>query len=332
MMIDISVIVTTYNQEDTVAETLESIKYQLKSYGKTQQVQLIVADDGSNDRTETVISRWLRENENIFKEVCTIFSQNNKGTCKNFANACRKASGKRIITIAGDDIWANTNVIETILECGEKDIIACPPLKFKQGKVMLNKAAYYSEIQGIFYDEKEIIKRSKFSCPIINGAVIGRKLYDNQVLEFSEQFDLLDDQTRFAKMFEMYQDFRYRYQKTPIMLYRISEMQVTNINNKLHDRIISDKVKLTEYMLKKEKNVFTRNSIKCEEMRITNPNKFERIWRFVYWGAYLDILSYKVNFPKIDAIADEMIKTALDNNMDMYVQEIQSRARKYSEY
>lgn len=331
-MVDISVIVSTYNQEDTIAETLESIKYQLETYHVEQQIQLIIADDGSTDRTTDVISNWLADNENLFESVCKVFSEHNKGTCKNFASACRQALGKRIITIAGDDIWANTNVLEALLKCGENDIIACPPLKFRQGKLILDKKNYYSEIQGMFYDEKEIIRRSKFSCPIINGAVIGRALYDEEVLAFSEEFDLLDDQTRFVKMFEKHQNFRYKHQDIPIMLYRISDKQVTNTNNKLHKRIIEDKIKLTDYILKTEKHLSTRIAVRCEKLRVVNPERFEKIWKFVYWGAYKDILFYKRNFSKIDAIAENMMITAKEKDMDAYLVEIHGRAQKYNVY
>lgn len=57
----VTVCVVTYNSEDFILETLESIKNQ--TY---KNFELIISDDGSSDNTLTVAKKWLEKNDKYF--------------------------------------------------------------------------------------------------------------------------------------------------------------------------------------------------------------------------------------------------------------------------
>ena len=74
-------VVTCYQQEEFIAMSLESVKYQIQRYGQEQQFQLIVTDDGSKDSSREVIRQWLEQNKALFAQVDLLFNKENAGIC-----------------------------------------------------------------------------------------------------------------------------------------------------------------------------------------------------------------------------------------------------------
>ncbi|RRO08357.1 glycosyltransferase family 2 protein [Pectobacterium aquaticum] len=104
----VSVTVISFNSSSTILETLDSILDQ--SYG-SENIELIISDDGSKDNTIDVINLWLKNNEVFFKRVKLIANSINSGVPKNCNLAWKAASCDWIKTIAGDDILL-TNCLE----------------------------------------------------------------------------------------------------------------------------------------------------------------------------------------------------------------------------
>lgn len=82
-------------------ETLDSIVNQ--SYG-TENVELIISDDGSKDNTVQVINDWLAQHQVKFHSVKFLANEVNGGISKNCNIAWKAATSEWIKTIAGDDI------------------------------------------------------------------------------------------------------------------------------------------------------------------------------------------------------------------------------------
>ena len=328
-MYDISIVVITYNQETTILETLESIKYQITKFGAHITFQLILADDASTDSTRAKIEKWLYKNADIFSDIVKAYLNKNAGICKNYAQAFRRVAADHFAVIAGDDLWPNINLTELILSCEEKEIIGGLPLFFKDYSILQDKRLYYSIAACSYYNEKKIIQISKYRCPVLNGFIIGKKLISEEVLRFSEQFDLLDDQARQVRMFELYKDFKYRYANLPILLYRKSDSQVTNNAGVFNTRIIQDKVGLTDYVLKHEWNPFIRIAARYERMRVSDPERFKKLWKFGYIQAYREIILYKLRKKDMDSKISEIMKLTDAQNMQEYVFKIAERAMGY---
>lgn len=111
--IDISVIVVCYNQEGTIARTLDSILKQ-KEAGT---IEIIVNDDHSTDSTGEIILDYQAR----FPEVVSCFIQpENLGVQGNYFHALRRCNGRYIADCAGDDWW-------------------CDPLKLSKEKKILDQ-------------------------------------------------------------------------------------------------------------------------------------------------------------------------------------------------
>jgi glycosyltransferase involved in cell wall biosynthesis len=94
-----SVVVTTYNSEQFVLETLDSVKAQTYS-----SIELIVSDDCSTDNTVEVCREWLVRNRGRFVRTDIITVQKNTGVSGNCNRSIAAAKSDWIKFIAGDDI------------------------------------------------------------------------------------------------------------------------------------------------------------------------------------------------------------------------------------
>lgn len=106
----VSVLVLCYNYEKIVAEAIQSVLVQ--TYGN---LEIIICDNGSQDRTRQVIERYAVEDARIVP----IYLPVNQGVSGNF-NACiDRATGEYIAVLCGDDvmlpdkIWQQVEFLET---------------------------------------------------------------------------------------------------------------------------------------------------------------------------------------------------------------------------
>ncbi len=77
----VSVIISSYNHERFVRQSVDSVLTQI-----CDDVELIVVDDGSSDGSVSLLSSLVRENGFYF------YSQENKGICKTLNTAIKEYS------------------------------------------------------------------------------------------------------------------------------------------------------------------------------------------------------------------------------------------------
>lgn len=111
----VSVIVLSYHSEPYILETLESVYRQ--TYGP---LELIVADDGSTDRTAEVARAWIAEKKDRFVNCVVRVNEVNQGIPGNLNSAIRMAQGKYIKTIAADDLLRPDCIEVNTRTCEEK--------------------------------------------------------------------------------------------------------------------------------------------------------------------------------------------------------------------
>lgn len=105
MPIDISVIVVTYNQQDTVGRTLDSILMQ----NFDGEFEIIVGDDASIDSTREVCEDYANRYPD---KIRYIRRESNLGLVANYYDCIRQADGKYIADCAGDDFWVDCNKLQ----------------------------------------------------------------------------------------------------------------------------------------------------------------------------------------------------------------------------
>lgn len=97
---DISVIVATYNQESTIARTLESILEQ----DFAGRYEIVIGDDGSTDGTRSVCESYAARYP---EKIRYIHRDVNMGVCRNYFDCISRCRGRYLADCAGDDFWVD---------------------------------------------------------------------------------------------------------------------------------------------------------------------------------------------------------------------------------
>jgi glycosyltransferase involved in cell wall biosynthesis len=95
----VSIIVITYNSAKFVIETLQSAKDQ--TY---RNIELIISDDGSKDKTIEICNEWILKNQDRFFRIEFLTVPFNTGIPANCNRGVKAAKGEWVKIIAGDDI------------------------------------------------------------------------------------------------------------------------------------------------------------------------------------------------------------------------------------
>lgn len=105
----VSVAVIAYNSSDTITETLDSIAAQ--TY---QNIELIVADDGSPDNTIKVAQKWIDSHKDRFIRTKIVTVEKNTGVTGNYIRAEQNSNGEWIKNIDGDDKLVPTAIADYV--------------------------------------------------------------------------------------------------------------------------------------------------------------------------------------------------------------------------
>lgn len=100
----VSVIMVTYGHEKYICEAIEGVLIQFCNF----DVELIIANDCSPDRTDAVVKEYLSKVKipsNL--KINYIQHEVNKGANENFIWAKEQSSGKYIAICEGDDYWTD---------------------------------------------------------------------------------------------------------------------------------------------------------------------------------------------------------------------------------
>ena len=315
-----SFIVVVYNEEKTVLETLESIKYQVKMYGKNQEFQLIIADDKSEDKSRVVMDRWIKRNHSLFKVIDRLYYEENVGTCKNYVRALRCIKGEEFFSISGDDIIAQNNLFDKFELLNKYDVVLNSSLKFVDGgEVIDNKRDYFMISLQACMDYNYIRWATKLGSPVLNGAIYKKGLLTDEILDYISKFDLVDDRPRYFKMFQD-KKLKVSYSNSPIILYRVSEWSVTNFTGRFSQRHNNDIIKLYDDIIKSEKSVFLKGIIKWQRdcYNLRGRKGFLGSLRFL--SPYYAILFWKslINARKVNALSQRMVNDYLKVNTSYY--------------
>ena len=105
LQVIISVIVCTYNQEDTIGRTLDSILAQKCHL----PIEIVIGEDGSTDGTLAVCQQYQKLHPDT---IHILANKPNKGFVRNYFDCLRACQGKYIADCAGDDFWIDERKLE----------------------------------------------------------------------------------------------------------------------------------------------------------------------------------------------------------------------------
>ncbi|KAF1022968.1 MAG: hypothetical protein GAK29_03056 [Acinetobacter bereziniae] len=95
--IQVSVCIVTYNQEKYIAECLDSLLSQKTNF----KFEIIIGEDCSTDGTRAIIQSYIEKYPSL---IVPLFYKNNVGAVENIKQVYKKAKGKYIAHMDGDDL------------------------------------------------------------------------------------------------------------------------------------------------------------------------------------------------------------------------------------
>lgn len=105
----VSVLMITYNQEDYVAEALNSILKQNVNF----EYEIVISDDHSTDKTKKILDEFYKEN---ISKIKLHFNEHNIGCAANFVKAYLLCSGDYVAVLEGDDYWNSADKLQTQID------------------------------------------------------------------------------------------------------------------------------------------------------------------------------------------------------------------------
>ncbi len=103
--IEVSVIILTYRQADTIGRAIESVLAQRTDF----RYEIILADDCSPDATGNICRQYAERYPDIVKYI---ERKQNIGLVANYFDSFAKASGRFIADCAGDDFWIDETSLQ----------------------------------------------------------------------------------------------------------------------------------------------------------------------------------------------------------------------------
>jgi glycosyltransferase involved in cell wall biosynthesis len=175
----VSVIIPTYNRESFIAECVESVLAQTFS-----NFELIVVDDGSTDRTETVVGGY--------SDKIRYLRQEQRGPAAARNSGIRNASGEWLSFLDSDDLWL-PNKLEFEMEYVSKNpnmrICYSEEIWYRRGR-RVNPAQKHRKYSGWIYRKMLPLCIVSPSSVMIHRSVLEKVGLFDEELPACEDYDL----------------------------------------------------------------------------------------------------------------------------------------------
>lgn len=109
----VSVLITTYNQERYIGQTLDSVLAQQCDF----DYEIVIGEDCSSDRTLAVCEMYRQRYPD---KISVLANPKNKGVTANYFDTFLKCRGKYIADCGGDDYWIDPYKLQKQVEILEK--------------------------------------------------------------------------------------------------------------------------------------------------------------------------------------------------------------------
>lgn len=303
-------IVIAYNHEKYILEHLESVKYQIVNFGKDIACNIIIADDGSKDKTVELVKFWFEENSNIFNNVRIIADGLNRGTCKNLSLALSFLETEKCKLTAGDDVYSCENLFVEFDKINHIDILSGLPINLVNGKIIdSNFDIFNLYATNIIYENlnyKERLKKINFfNAPSI--VYRSSALKNHKVISFMEQFSVTEDYPLHIKISEIFSPIKFKQIDKIFIYYRRTNNSTYIIKNDIFSK---DKIAIFEYFINNEKNVLNKillkNRLFCFNLSNSYLSKFLNLNVYIYGlKIFFNIISIYHKYKSIEINHDK---------------------------
>ena len=115
--ITLSIFVPCFNEEKNITRSLNNIKEAIQNIS----YEILVADDGSKDKSVEMIEKFKKENPNL--NIKIFINEKNRGLGFNYYDKANKASGKYYMLVNGDAVDPPSEIKKIIDNIGKVDMI-----------------------------------------------------------------------------------------------------------------------------------------------------------------------------------------------------------------
>ena len=264
-------VVLTYNHARFILEHLESIKYLIKNYGSDIDVDIIIADDASQDGTVKICKLWFEKNSHLFRKVSVLSGSLNRGTCKNLTNALAELNTYYCKITAGDDVYSYENLFLEINQLEGNHLLSGLPLNLINQTLESTRFEVFNlYATNIIYKNTHYLKRLKrinfFNSPSIVYAV--PELLRKDVTAFVAKYYVTEDYPLQIKMAELLDPLRFVQVDKIFVYYRRTESSTYIIKNNAFNQ---DKINIFNYLIKSEKvlldELLLQNRLFCFKLK-----------------------------------------------------------------
>ncbi|EUJ39406.1 bifunctional glycosyltransferase/CDP-glycerol:glycerophosphate glycerophosphotransferase [Brochothrix campestris] len=221
----VSVIIPCFNVEYYVGQMIESLRAQ-----QLKDVEFIVVDDGSTDRTLQLIKE-LTENDSRFK----VIEQDNYGVSIARNTGLQVATGDYLMFVDADDLVAN-NAIEQLYQealMTEAEIVYGKIVRFNSrgewyAQSHIEKNIYSGKYKNIM-QHPELFYSIGPCAKLYSKKVIGELKFPEQIIFGEDQFFTFTTYTRAKKIVFFDKDIYY---------YRVRELGNKSLTQSTHENAI----------------------------------------------------------------------------------------------
>lgn len=217
----LSLIIPIYNVEKYIAECIQSILYQL-----TEEVEVIVVNDGTLDNSLCILNELIGNIPEILRKSFIIIDQKNQGQSIARNNAIDIAQGEFIGFIDSDDYVDSSYINKIINELKENpdiDVLSFCGRAFSDNR-FLNKVINERINSGKFHNDYEFIFQNFDNCEWMCWTRVIRRelLIENK---FPKGY-ILEDMFVFVNLYLL--DIRIKHIEDVLYFYRQHPQSATN--------------------------------------------------------------------------------------------------------
>jgi glycosyltransferase involved in cell wall biosynthesis len=110
----VSVSIVTYNQEQYIKQTLDSVLAQVTNF----PFEIVIGEDASTDQTRHICQMYADKHPDVIRVLDT---PHNLGSVPNFMRTLKATRGKYIALLDGDDYWIDPQKLQKQVDLFEKD-------------------------------------------------------------------------------------------------------------------------------------------------------------------------------------------------------------------
>ncbi|MCI8732645.1 MAG: glycosyltransferase family 2 protein [Lachnospiraceae bacterium] len=170
----VCILLSTFNGESYINEQLDSILRQTDV-----ELQIIIRDDGSNDRTVDIITHYIKAYQNI-----KLYAGENSGPARSFMELIRIAPYADYYAFCDqDDVWMEKKLRNAILAIKEKYSTDVPVLY--HSNLMVVDAA----LNPIMKSNKKTSK-NRYACLVDNNVTGCTAVFNRSLIQVIRKYDM----------------------------------------------------------------------------------------------------------------------------------------------